>query len=165
MRQSTLCLMSPKESNRPGLSRARDRGFFRPGGVLSREAEHAILRFLEQINEGQLDASGTFFGSALFSVKLTKLRRHWRGHLDEAALVRAVEGSVRLRLGLLRRARRDAALRHPERVFGTFCSETRVRVSDDILEIDLDLEAAAQHGKQRVDEASSAAHSGGPKSS
>lgn len=152
-----------RQENRPGLRRARDRGFFRPGGVLSREGEHAILRCLEQINEGQLDASNTFFGSALFSVDLKKLGALWRGSLDEVALMRAVEGSVRLRVGLLRRARRDAAMRHPEHTFGTFTSETQVRISSGVLEIDLDLEASiAQSDQQPLDEAASAAQSGGP---
>ncbi|MEM6955648.1 MAG: hypothetical protein AAF411_27735 [Myxococcota bacterium] len=138
---------------RPGLAKAR-RGAFISKGVLSREAEMLILGRTSRLSEGEPD-SGQYFGSTMFQVPLAALQERWRGTLDAAELLRAVEGSVRLRIRFMRIAVADARHRAPKDRWGTFVTETRVRLANSALHVDVDVEAAlddaesSRHGSHR----------------
>ncbi|MFW5921439.1 MAG: hypothetical protein ACOCUS_06325, partial [Polyangiales bacterium] len=74
---------------------------------------------------------------------LVALGERWRGPLDEAArarLLRAVQGSVRVRLRAMRLACAEVARRLPDRPLGTAQVETRARIVGDKLHVDVDLE-------------------------
>lgn len=129
--------------SRPGLAKAR-RGAFLRSGVLSREAEVLLMRLISRLSEGSVrqEASGdSYFGSTMFSVDLDVLAASWRGTLDREALRSAVEGSVRMRIRLMRLSAADAKQRLPGRIWGTTTSETRVAIQGDSLHIDVDVEA------------------------
>ena len=130
--------------NRPGLAKAR-RGACIRAGVLNRDAEMWIVRLLTRMSEGEADGS-TFYGSTMFSVDLHALESHWRGPLDREALRIAVDGSVRLRIRFMRFASGDVRQRLPAETFGMATSETRVYLSRDSLQIDVDVEMALDVG-------------------
>jgi hypothetical protein len=116
--------------------------------TLSRALEEEIFRYAEVLSEGSCrngDQGGTYFGSTMISVELERLRKVTRGGLDHEAqrlLAEAVDGSVRVRLRAMRLARAEATRRIPDRALGTVCVETRVRLTDRQLHIDVDLEAS-----------------------
>ena len=129
--------------SRPGLAKAR-RGAFLRSGVLSREAEVLLMRLVSRLSEGSVrsDPSGdSYYGSTMFSVDLQILAASWRGTLDREALRNAVEGSVRMRIRLMRLSAADAKQRVPDRIWGMTTSETRVALQGDSLHIDVDVEA------------------------
>ncbi|HEX2676705.1 MAG TPA: hypothetical protein VHM19_08700 [Polyangiales bacterium] len=115
---------------------------------MSRALEEEIFRCAEVLSEGSCrsgDQGGTYFGSTMISVELERLRKVTRGGLDHEErrlLAEAVDGSVRVRLRAMRLARAEAARRIPDRALGTVCVETRVRLTDRQLHIDVDLEAS-----------------------
>lgn len=117
--------------------------------TLSRAFEEELFRCAEVLSEGSCRGKGdrgdTYFGSTMISVELDRLRRVTRGGLDADArtlLAAAVDGSVRVRLRAMRLARAEAVRRIPDRALGTVCVETRVRLTEHQLHIDVDLEAA-----------------------
>jgi hypothetical protein len=117
--------------------------------TLSRAFEEELFRFAEVLSEGSCRGKGdrgdTYYGSTMISIELERLRRVTRGGLDADArrlLADAVDGSVRVRLRAMRLARAEAARRIPDRALGTVCVETRVRLTEHQLHIDVDLEAA-----------------------
>ncbi|MFK8000468.1 MAG: hypothetical protein AB8H86_12785 [Polyangiales bacterium] len=129
--------------SRPGLAKA-SRGAFLRSGVLSREAEVLLMRLITRLSEGSVrtdPAGDSYFGSTMFSVNLRALEDAWRGKLDREALRTAVEGSVRMRLRLMRLSAADAKQRVPDRIWGMTTSETRVALEGDSLHIDVDVEA------------------------
>ena len=74
---------------------------------------------------------------------LDRVRRHWRGRFDPAAarrLMESVQGSVRMHLRAMRIAYTEVARRVPVRPLGTAQVETRVRLSEQYLHLDMDLE-------------------------
>ncbi|MFT5355688.1 MAG: hypothetical protein ACI9KE_002907 [Polyangiales bacterium] len=102
------------------------------------------MRLISRLSEGSVrsEASGdSYFGSTMFSVDLRLLANSWRGTLDREALRIAVEGSVRMRLRLMRLSAADAKQRVPDRIWGMTTSETRVVLQGDSLHIDVDVEA------------------------
>jgi hypothetical protein len=117
--------------------------------TLSRALEEELFRCAEVLSEGSCRGKGdrgdTYYGSTMISIELERLRRVTRGGLDadaRRALAAAVDGSVRVRLRAMRLARAEAARRIPDRALGTVCVETRVRLTEHQLHIDVDLEAA-----------------------
>ena len=79
----------------------------------------------------------------MISIDLDRLRPLFRGGLDGLArkrLARAIDGSVRVRLRAMRLARAEAARRVQDRSLGTVQVETRVRLTESHLHIDVDLE-------------------------
>jgi len=116
---------------------------------LSRTLEEELFRSAEVLSEGGCRASSgqrdSYFGSTMISVDLERLRPLFRGGLDERArqqLAEAVDGSVRVRLRAMRLARAEAARRVQDRSVGTVYVETRVRLTEHQLHIDVDLEVA-----------------------
>ena len=102
------------------------------------------MRLISRLSEGSVrsEASGdSYFGSTMFSVDLEVLAASWRGTLDREALRSAVEGSVRMRIRLMRLSAADAKQRVPDRICGTTTSETHVALQGDSLHIDVDVEA------------------------
>ena len=102
------------------------------------------MRLCLRMSEGDVREApegDSYYGSTMFSIDLMELQRQWRGPLDRDALRNAVEGSVRVRLRLMRLAVADAKQRVPERIWGTSISETRVYLKGDALQMDVDVEA------------------------
>lgn len=102
------------------------------------------MRLISRLSEGSVrsdPAGDSYFGSTMFSVDLRALESAWRGTLDREALRRAVEGSVRMRIRLMRLSAADAKQRVPDRIWGMTTSETRVALQGDSLHIDVDVEA------------------------
>lgn len=102
------------------------------------------MRLITRLSEGSVrtdPAGDSYFGSTMFSVNLRALEDAWRGKLDREALRTAVEGSVRMRLRLMRLSAADAKQRVPDRIWGMTTSETRVALEGDSLHIDVDVEA------------------------
>ena len=102
------------------------------------------MRLVSRLSEGSVrnDPSGdSYFGSTMFSVDLQTLEKSWRGNLDREALRSAVEGSVRMRIRMMRLSAADAKQRVPDRIWGMTTSETRVALQGDFLHIDVDVEA------------------------
>lgn len=117
--------------------------------TLSRALEEELFRCAEVLSEGSCrsgdQGGGTYFGSTMISVDLERLRKVMRGRFDleeRRVLASAIDGSVRVRLRAMRLARAEAARRIPDRALGTVCVETRVRLTDRQLHIDVDLEAS-----------------------
>ena len=115
--------------------------------AISRSLEEELFRSAEVLSEGccRAGANGgsTYFGSTMISVDLDRVRRHWRGRFDTAAarqLSESMQGSVRVHLRAMRIAYREVARRVPLRPLGTAQVETRVRLSDKHLHLDVDLE-------------------------
>lgn len=132
-----------------GLARARRgaRLIVREHVSLSREAEEALFRVAEVLSEGDLRDGGrgerAWYGSTMISFDLERLAAEWRGVLDDATrarVMRAVEGSVRMRLRAMRIAHREVARRVPDRSLGTASVEIRVRLAGAWLHVDVDLE-------------------------
>jgi hypothetical protein len=115
--------------------------------AISRCLEEELFRSADVLSEGTCrsgaDGSNSYFGSTMISFELDRVRRHWRGRFDaEAArqLSRSVQGSVRVHLRAMRIAYREVARRVPLRPLGTAQVETRVRLSEKHLHLDVDLE-------------------------
>lgn len=114
---------------------------------ITRALEEELFRCAEVLSEGSRRAVGgqrdSYFGSTMISVDLERLRPLFRGGLDERTrqlLADAVDGSVRVRLRAMRLARAEAARRVQDRTLGTAFVETRVRLTQRQLHIDVDLE-------------------------
>ena len=118
----------------------------RGGSTLSRLLEEELFRSAEVLSEGGCRKAGDgYFGSTMISIDLERLGRVLRGGLDapaRRALAEAIDGSVRVRLRAMRLARAEALRRTPGRSLGTVYVETRVRLTDLQIHIDVDLEAA-----------------------
>jgi hypothetical protein len=119
------------------------------GPLLTRALEEELFRLAEVLSEGGCRASSgpaeSYFGSSMISIDLDRLRPWFRHELNATALdrlMRALDGSVRVRLRAMRLARAEAVRRVPHRLLGTAYVETRVRLTDRQLHIDVDLEAA-----------------------
>lgn len=140
----------------PGLAKARRSTLIRSRGgeALTREAEELLFALSERMTEGELARRGddeSWFGTTMFTVALDELARELRGALDSEALVRVVQGSVRVRLRAMRLACADVAHRHPDRAFGRAVVETQARVVGASLQIDVDLHwPLAEYGTERV---------------
>lgn len=113
--------------------------------TLSRELEEELFRCSEVLSEGGVRASSqgsTYFGSTMISIDLDRLMPSFRDGLDLHArrlLLEAIDGSVRVRLRAMRMARAEAA-RRISGTLGTALVETRVRLTEHQLHIDVDLE-------------------------
>jgi len=128
----------------------------REGAALTREAEEALFASAEILNEGQVrhghDGGGSYFGSLMVTFHLDAFGRHLREPMTPAlqrALLEAVEGSVRVRLRAMRMACAEAARRVPELPLGTAQVETRVRLVDGTLLLDVDFEVPFDISSQR----------------
>jgi hypothetical protein len=115
--------------------------------TISRSLEEEMFRSADVLSEGSCrrgaNGSNTYFGSTMISFDLDRVRRHWRGRFDPAAarqLTESVQGSVRMHLRAMRIAYREVARRVPLRPLGTAQVETRVRLGDRHLHLDVDLE-------------------------
>lgn len=111
--------------------------------ALSREAEEALFRVATVMSEGTLDPEGIFFGSTMITFDLDALAREWRGPLDareRERLLRAIEGSVRVRLRAMRIARAQAQQHIGGRALSTAHSEMRMSLRGTRLHLDVDLE-------------------------
>lgn len=131
--------LKPPVRVRPGaLLRARD------GFALGARAEEELFRVAEVLTEGRMTDDGrAFFGSTLVTIDLARVAPLFAGEHAAAQrerLVKAAEGSVRVRLRAMRIACADVARRHPDRRFGTATVETRVRLEGERLLLDVDLE-------------------------
>ena len=127
------CALEPPEA-RPRLSRAFEEELFRAAEVLS-----------EGSCRGSAVRADSYFGSTMITIDLERLRPWFRGGLDAQArrdLVHAVEGSVRVHLRAMRLARAEALRRVRDRGLGTAYVETKVRLTERQLHIDVDLEVA-----------------------
>ena len=105
--------------------------------LLAPSAETVLLEEAEIFTEGKMGENGIFFGSMLFAIPLSM----WCSSEKEAReIFRLVEGSVRVRLKLFRRAMAELQLRHPERSLGRAAFETRFQLDRMSVLIDLALE-------------------------
>lgn len=116
--------------------------------TLSRELEQQLFSCAHVLSEGGCRTSGSsgpsYFGSTMISIDFDRLLPMFRGGLDlevQQRLLEAVDGSVRVRLRAMRLACAEAARRVPGSL-GTAFVETRVRLSERQLHIDVDLEVA-----------------------
>ena len=114
---------------------------------ISRNLEEELFRAADVLSEGNcrsgVDGSNTYFGSTMIRFDLNRVRRHWQGRFDTAAarrLTETLQGSVRMHLRAMRIAYGEVARRVPYRPLGTARVETRVRLSDKHLHLDVDLE-------------------------
>jgi hypothetical protein len=137
-------LKPPVRALRAPALRLRD-----PTPSLSRTFEEDLFRAAEVLSEGGCRATQgsaeSYFGSCMISVDLDRLRPWFRAGLGERALQQlamALDGSVRVRLRAMRLARAEAVRRVPHRELGTVYVETRIRLTERQLHIDVDLEAA-----------------------
>jgi hypothetical protein len=134
------------------LARAtRTPALYRRGGeiILSRPFEEELFRSPEVLSEGGCRGGrgqgDSYFGSTMISIELERLRVWFRSGLDERTrrlLLETIDGSVRVRLRAMRLARAEAARRVPDRALGTAYIETKVRLTEHQLHIDVDLEVA-----------------------
>lgn len=131
-----------------GLAWARrSRGLVnRHGEALSVALEHELFRHAEIFSEGEAHGgrARVFFGSTMITVDLEGLAKVWRGRFDadaRARLVRAVEGSVRVRVRVMRIARADVERRLSGESIGKMIFESRVRADETRLYLDVDVEA------------------------
>jgi hypothetical protein len=117
-----------------------------PELALGRGLEAELFRSAEVLSEGGTRGeSGSYFGSTMISVELERLRGWLRGELDARTwrrLLHVIDGSVRVRLRAMRLARAEAERRVPNRTLGTAHVETKIRMTERQLHIDVDLEAA-----------------------
>lgn len=133
-----------------GLAKARKGARLRAHSheALSGEAIEVLFRSAEVFTEGEVrEAAGggrsSWFGSAMISFDLDALAAAWRGTFDDAArdaAVRAIEGSVQVRVRAMRIACHEVARRLPDQRLGTAQVETRVRRVGRKLHLDVDLE-------------------------
>lgn len=129
----------------------------RKGRALTAAAVERLFEVGEVLSEGEVrPGDGVYFGSTMWTVDLARLAVGWRGELaddrSQDELLRAVEGSVRVRLRLLRLARVEVLRRLPRDAPGTMVAETRFRIHRGKLHADVDVEvplAAAAQGRQR----------------
>lgn len=114
--------------------------------VLSREAEEWLFHQPDVMSEGSVRSSADgecWFGSTMITMDLTTFAEQWRGPFDEEArhrLVRAMCGSVRVRLRALRLACAEVSRRLPDRPLGTAQVDTKVRLVGNKLHLDVDVE-------------------------
>jgi hypothetical protein len=115
--------------------------------ILSRNLEEELFRSADVLSEGNcragINGCNTYFGSTMIRFDLDRVRRHWRGRFDPAAarqLSESIQGSVRVHLRAMRIAYREVARRVPHRPLGTAQVETRVRLDEKHLHLDVDLE-------------------------
>ncbi len=115
--------------------------------TISRNLEEELFRSADVLSEGTyrtgVDGGNTYFGSTMIRFDLERVRRHWRGRFDPAAarrLTETIQGSVRMHLRAMRIAYREVARRVPHRPLGTAQVETRVRLGEKHLHLDVDLE-------------------------
>jgi hypothetical protein len=133
-----------------GLARVRRDAFVavHPARFLSRALEEALFESAELLSEGSLRDVGAqrrYFGSTMITFDLERLASRWRGAFgppEYAELARLVEGSVRMHVRATRLACAEVASRVTERPLGQAVVETRVRVSGNSLQMDVDLELA-----------------------
>lgn len=119
----------------------------RSSRVLSRALEEELFQIADVLSEGSCRtvpaAHDSYFGSTMLSFDLSRLRAHFRGGYSEQArrdLAWAIEGSIRVRLRAMRIACAEASRRVPDRLLGTALCEIRVRLVQEHLHIDVDLE-------------------------
>lgn len=114
------------------------------GRVLSREVEELLFAHATVLTEARVDDDG-YAGSTMFTVDVEALAPHVR-HPGVAPLASELltlaESSVRVRLRAMRFACAEAARRVPERSLSTCSTETRMRLHDQQLLIDVDVSAA-----------------------
>lgn len=113
------------------------RGALTPGAIAE------LFRSAEVLTEGSLD-EGRWFGSIMISFDLAALAQSCRdveGPDDLDDLVRAIEGSVRVRVRAHRIACGEIYRRFPDRDVGTAQVFTRFRREGEALLLDIDLEA------------------------
>lgn len=130
------------------LARAlRGPAFVRHGGVaISRLMEEQMFRDADVLSEGELrrlDGHESYFGSTMIAFDLTRLTGYVQGTLStdgHQQLLRAMEGSVRMKIRAMRIARAEVGRRVPDRALGTAQIETRARLSSTHLHMDVDLE-------------------------
>lgn len=143
---------------KPPARALASRGFHRRMGLsLTRELEEALFRHADVLSEGYSRRSGSgrvYFGSTMITIALARLAPYFRGELDAAArddLLHAVDGSVRIRLRAMRLGCAEVARRVQSRL-GTAQVETRMRVTEDQLHIDVDLEVpvSLSSGSERL---------------
>jgi hypothetical protein len=112
--------------------------------ALSRVLEEELFRSAEVLSEGGARGGGqgeSYFGSTMISVELEGLLAGVRDWAEaRRSLLEAIDGSVRVRLRAMRLARAEAARRVPDRTLGTAYIETKVRMTERQLHIDVDLE-------------------------
>jgi hypothetical protein len=117
----------------------------RPGALLGRiertvlgpRAEEELFRLAEILSEGRVSGD-SFFGSTLVTIDLARLSV---GSEERAQQVlRAAEGSIRVRLRAMRIAQSDALRRLPNHAVGTAIVATRMKLEGLRLLIDVDLE-------------------------
>ncbi len=132
-----------------GLAKATRLGAIRERRihVLTRSAEECLFANATVLSEGQLREVGAghrYDGCTMITFDLCPLADEWRGVFDERAheaVLRLVEGSVRVRIRTLRIARREAARRLAGHSLGTVAAETHLRLEGSTLLLDVDLEA------------------------
>jgi hypothetical protein len=119
------------------------------GTSLTRAFEEELFCAAEVLSEGSCRRGGprpdSYFGSTMISIDLDRLRPWFRGGLDAHArreLLHVVDGSVRVHLRAMRLARAEAVRRVHDRALGTAYVETKVRLTERQLHIDVDLEVA-----------------------
>jgi hypothetical protein len=133
---------------KPLVKAERSAVLFRRTGVqLTRALVETLFREADVLSEGSVRAQSvgqaTYFGSTMIRVAIGALMargRPFATSADRADLVRAIEGSVRIRLRAMRLARTEAARRVQRSALGTALCEIRVRDMGDELHIDIDLE-------------------------
>jgi hypothetical protein len=115
--------------------------------LLSSALEEQLFRISDVLSEGstRTGATGqaTYFGSTMITVDLRRLSVRAEGLSETAAreaLLRAIDGSVRVHLRAMRMARAEAARRVHRHTLGTAISEMRAGLQGDRLHIDVDLE-------------------------
>jgi hypothetical protein len=115
--------------------------------VLASGMEEVLFRHADVISEGSArmmkDAGSTYFGSTMIAVPFERLARETSEPLIgsfRAQLVRAIEGSVRVRLRAMRLARAEAGRRVDDALLGTARCDLRVTDAGKQLRIDVDLE-------------------------
>ena len=122
----------------------------RQQAVLTRDAEACLFEHARVLTEGQLRENSEGYGydgSTMVTFDLRPLADLWRGTFDEAArreLLDLVQGSVRVRIRVLRIARREASRRLVGYRLGTMRSDTQVRLEGSSLLLDVDFEAEVQ---------------------
>jgi hypothetical protein len=132
-----------------GLARARRNAFIaaHPARFLSRGAEEALFAHVDVLSEGAVDRlpSGEmrYFGSTMITFDLARLAESWRGPFgpeQKEDLLQLVAGSVRMRIRATRLACAEVARRVTERPLGKATVETSVRLVENTLQMDVDLE-------------------------
>ena len=117
------------------------------GAAIGRLLEEDLLRGADVMSEGACkrgDDAPCYFGSTTIRVPLERMATHWRGTFDERAkrrLAHTLEGSVRVRLRVMRLALREAERRVGPQQLGTARVEIRMQVVEHRLHIEVDLEA------------------------